>query len=153
MLIFYSSNKIYKYVYDTDGILKNISTCSESYKYRNEFSSINKENYFVIANNPPIIFTDENDGCSTLKGGVGEHGIRLAFFPSGYFTIANINNGGLVLFHYSKEDNNIKRTQNYPQYDDSNAIKIDNNFLGVILILFHVLLYLHLMLNNHYLHL
>ena len=44
MLIFHSSNTIYKYVYDTDGILKNISTCNKSYKYRNEFSSINKDN-------------------------------------------------------------------------------------------------------------
>ena len=77
MLIFHSSNTIYKYVYDSNGILKNTSTCSKSYKYRNEFSSINKDNYFVIANNPPIIFTDENNDCSQLSGNVGEHGIRL----------------------------------------------------------------------------
>ena len=38
MLIFYSSNKIYKYVYDTDGILKNTSTYNKPYKYRNELS-------------------------------------------------------------------------------------------------------------------
>ena len=102
MLIFHSSNTIYKYVYDTDGILKNISTCNKSYKYRNEFSSINKDNYFVIANNPPIIFTDANNDCSTLNGDVREYGIRLAYCPSGFFTIANIDNGRLVLFHYFK---------------------------------------------------
>ena len=38
MLIFHSSNIIYKYVYDTDGILKNTLTYNKPYKYRNEFS-------------------------------------------------------------------------------------------------------------------
>ena len=41
------------------------------------FQRINKDNYFVISNNPLIIFKDANNDCSTLNGDIGEHGIKL----------------------------------------------------------------------------
>ena len=41
------------------------------------FQSINKDNNFVISNNPLIIFKNANNDCSTLNGDIGEHGIRL----------------------------------------------------------------------------
>ena len=77
MLIFHSSNIIYKYVYDTDGILKNTSTYINHINIGMNFQSINKDNNFVISNNPLIIFKNANNDCSTLNGDIGEHGIRL----------------------------------------------------------------------------
>ena len=143
MLIFHSSNQINKYIYNSYGILQNTLTCSKNYKYRNKFSSINQNNYFIIANNPPITFTDENNDCSELSGNVNEHGIRLAYFLNNYFTISNIQNSRLVLFHYNKENNQLVHENYYPEYDDNNAIKIDNNFLEMIGVSGNILLVFH----------
>ena len=49
------------------------------------FQSINKDNYFIISNNPPIIFTDAYNVCTTLNWDIGELGIRLVYFLSGFF--------------------------------------------------------------------
>ncbi len=139
MLIFLSDSKINKYVYDSNGLLQNMTECGKTYNYHSFFSSINKGNKFVISNKQPIVFSDEDNNCQELNGNVAGYGLRLAYFPNGYFTIVTRDGVKAKFSHYSETYTKLE----YEHEFDENNLKLDNEILEVIgtndniLLLFH----------------